>query len=220
MVEIYATLSKFTPKGRTEDSFLCWHNTVSASMGFADVLISHLHSPVRQLSCLGTKKKKPTKQPKLKEPSEFHTENTGRHTGCANTMRTEVMNQFGTGTREPQFRLLNTEQLAIICYNRELGLSSLEHHSCSAFLSSILLTCHHRHRNSLTAPPAESDRATTAHSHPSWLSLWKSKGAFPPGEILRVSANNTMILKFIPVVFPSKKAAYDQCVKSWNRAKE
>lgn len=113
------------------------------------------------------KKNPPTKQLTLKEPSEFQTENNGRHTGHAKTMRTELINQFGIGMREPQFRLLNTGQLAMICYNREFDLSSLKHHSCPAFLSSILLTCHHRHRNSLTAPRAESDRATTAHSHPS-----------------------------------------------------
>lgn len=142
-------------------------------------------------------KKKPTKQPNLKELSEFQRENNGRHTGHANTMRTEVINQFGTGMREPQFRLLNTGPLEIMCYNREFDLSSLKHPSCLAFLSSILLTCQHRHRNSLTAPPAESDRATTAHSHPRQLSPWKNMGAFPPGEILKVSAHNTMILKFI-----------------------
>lgn len=91
MVEIYATLSKFVAKGRPEGSFLCWHNIVLASMDFANVLISHLYSPVRHLSCHGTKKK-PTKQPNLKELSEFQTENNGRHTGHANTVRTEVIN--------------------------------------------------------------------------------------------------------------------------------
>lgn len=94
MVEIYATLSNIMPKGRTEDVFLCWHNTVLASMGFADALISHLYSPVRHFSYYGKKKeeKKPTKQPNLKELSEFQTEIIVRHTGHANMMRTEAMN--------------------------------------------------------------------------------------------------------------------------------
>lgn len=80
MVEIYATLSNIMPKGRTEDVFLCWHNTVLASMGFADALISHLYSPVRHFSYHGKKKKKKkankTTQPKgtLRIPNRKHCE--------------------------------------------------------------------------------------------------------------------------------------------------